>query len=163
YIYKQTSASVSDFQVTASMVVDGPISAIPSLDNQSNPGPYDFGPLLSFNFFGPAVSVSLGEFTAPNPDGGPFGGFPIWSMGGGDFHFIDALDAEQFSIGDGFVSENTDNSQGGSCFHTGACTGEGHWEALPEPGTIALFGIALAGLSLTARRRKKTYREIRDG
>ena len=152
YNYVQTSASVPYFQVSASMVVDGGFGALPSLNNQSNPGPYDFGALQSFNFSYGVFQASLSDFTAPS-----IFGFPIWSMGGGTFRFIDALDASDFFISDGAVSFNSDFS-GTGCGNTGFCTGEGHWEAVPEPTTVALFGSALIGLT-AVRRRKKSHQQ----
>ena len=148
YVYKQTAASVSDFIVTGTMVVDGPL---PTLNNQFNLGPYDFGGIVNLDLSLPGFSsISLSWFTAPDMFGNP-----SWFISGNTFlyHNSNGLD---FRVGDGPIFENTDSAGGGSCFHTGVCTGEGHWEVLPEPATVGLFGSALVGLTAIGRRRKKS-------
>jgi hypothetical protein len=40
-------------------------------------------------------------------------------------------------------------------FSLGGASGSGSIEFTPEPGTLALFGSAVAGLGLLGKRRKK--------
>jgi hypothetical protein len=139
YVYDQTSSSVPQFTVTASLVVNGDLGDIPSISN-TNPGPYDFGNLLSFNVALPGANVSLSDFTSKN-----LFGFPIWSITqGGGFFFLDKTDSFDFNIGNGPIHYNTDNQNTG-CGFTGLCTGAGHWVAVPEPVTLSLFGSGVIG------------------
>lgn len=150
YVYNQTSSTVPGFNVTGSIVLDTSIAGTLPVSNVGNPGPYDFGNLLSFNITLQGLNFSLSDFTAQN-----MFGFPIWTINSPfDVFFVDRFDNNDFLIAGGSIAYNSDGRT--PCTTTGACKAEGVWAAVPvpEPFSLSLFGVGVLGAAAVRRHRR---------
>jgi hypothetical protein len=75
-----------------------------------------------------------------------FGGISFTTSGGPSFNFGGSFNAGEYVLNDSSVNPSGFPGIAGSTPITFAVS-------VPEPATLALFGIALAGLGLTRRRR----------
>lgn len=153
YAYKQASSTFPSFHVTGTLSIDGTFSDLPTVDNLSNPGPYNFGNLLGLSLSMDGRSYSLADYTSSNVLG-----FPLWSISPSEIRFIDAADSTDYLLqffGSDQISFNADFSFSGNCSITGACKAFGTWVAVtaPEPITVAIFLMGLGGVIALRRRR----------
>jgi len=133
-------------------LIDG--SPFPTADSsQASP---DFGGLVDFdaganvNGQSQILEVTLNRFQpdcSSEPVCNQLPGY-YWSIDGGSFVFNDGF--ADLHMNSAFAEANSDEF-GEPCGTTGACFALGYW-AVPEPATLALFGVGLAGAAALRRR-----------
>jgi len=144
---------VPGFIVTGTIVVDDALP-VKFTSNFLDPGPYNFGNILSLDLTLNGSHRGLGNFTpAVFPLGLPTA-FPQWTIGGPPFfiHYLSEFDS--LTVSDGMITYGSDGVTG--CFHT--CQADGVWVREPEPLTLSIFGVGALALA-AMRRRRKTWPE----
>jgi hypothetical protein len=168
FVFDETSASVPGLVIDASITMKDShsLADLPTINNQFDPAPYDFGDLQALEVKVPDLSdqsvYTLADFVAPCSSGGGIScitDFPDWSISPGEIAFINAADAVDFFIKFfptfSTIQFDTDGySNPSDCGRTGACIATDKWIPAPESASIFLLLAGIFGTYFVIRRRR---------
>jgi hypothetical protein len=162
YQFVQTNSTVPGAVASITLIGDNSFSFVSGTSDNGSGGVVPLGgpgfKSLAISFSGaPTFSNLLGSFPPIFCAGGLI---PCvhWSVGiSGDFGSVfynDTQDEFGFNLTSNGVSTgffNTDRIH--PCHSTGACQFTGIWEEVPEPGSLGLLTVGMAGVLVLSRRR----------